>query len=183
MEKRNLKHFESLFKQLQPRLFAYCCKYIEDEELARDIVQECFINLWENYGTVETSFDNYLVIAVRNRCISHFRSLQRKYQYENSIYLKIKEFEFHPEIPDPLSDIYLKEVHEILYNSIEKLPGKCKQVFKMSRLEGRKNQEIADMLDISVRTVEAQIYHALKILKTDLKDYLPAFVLLSYPIW
>ena len=52
-DKTDLKGFEQLFNQLQPRLYAYCCKYIEDSELARDIVQECFISLWENYESVQ----------------------------------------------------------------------------------------------------------------------------------
>ena len=55
---------------------------------------------------------------------------------------------------------------------IEELPDQCKSIFKLSRINGLKNQEIADKLDISVRTVETQIYRALKILKSRLKDYL-----------
>ncbi len=177
MRKRNPKDFESLFRQLQPRLFAYCCKYVEDRELARDIVQECFINLWENYELVETSFDRYLIIAVRNRCISHFRSLRLQAEYSELLRLKIKDFEFHPEIPEPLADIYLKEVNILLEKSIENLPEKCKQIFIMSRLQAKKNKEIANELNISIRTVEAQIYHALKLLKNELKDYLPIILL------
>ena len=66
-DRKDLKDFEQLFHQLQPRLYAYCCKYIEDNELARDIVQECFINLWENYENVQISYEFYLrlyIIAV-----------------------------------------------------------------------------------------------------------------------
>lgn len=59
-DRKDLKNFEQLFHQLQPRLYAYCCKYIEDNELARDIVQECFINLWENYESVQISYEFYL---------------------------------------------------------------------------------------------------------------------------
>ena len=58
-DRKDLKGFEQLFHQLQPRLYAYCCKYIEDNELARDIVQECFINLWENYESVQISYEFY----------------------------------------------------------------------------------------------------------------------------
>ena len=57
-------------------------------------------------------------------------------------------------------------------NTIEELPTQCKSIFKLSRINGLKNQEIADKLDISVRTVETQIYRALKTLKSRLKDYL-----------
>ncbi len=173
MKSSEIEHFEQLFFQLQPSLYAYCCKYIEDKELARDIVQECFISLWENYGSVESSFNNYLFKAVRNRCISYFRSLKTHAEYAESVKLKLKEIEIHPEIPNPLTDVYLIEVNTLLKRNVENLPEKCRLIFMMSRYQGMKNQEISEELNISIRTVEAQIYHALKILKNELKDYLP----------
>lgn len=177
MKSKELEHFEQLFYQLQPPLYAYCCKYVDDKELARDIVQECFISLWENYESVKSSYDSYLFRAVHNRCISYFRSLKVHAEYEESAKLKIREIEIHPDVPNPLTELYLKEVNDLLKKSIEKLPEKCKLIFMMSRYQGMKNQEISDMLDVSIRTVEAQIYHALKILKTELKEYLPVIAL------
>jgi RNA polymerase sigma-70 factor (ECF subfamily) len=174
MDKQDIKQFESLFRQTQPRLFAFCCKYVDDKELARDFVQECFIGLWENFGSIDHSHESYLFTSVRNRCLSYIRSRKAHAEYEESVKLRIREIEIHPEVPEPLTDLYLKELNEIIHYSIEKLPDKCRQIFRMSRYEGLKNQEIADKLNISVRTVESQIYNALKILKEDLKDYLPA---------
>ena len=69
---------------------------------------------------------------------------------------------------DPYSILSIFEIERITENTIEE----CKSIFKLSRINGLKNQEIADKLDISVRTVETQIYRALKILKSRLKDYL-----------
>ncbi|MDR1224318.1 MAG: RNA polymerase sigma-70 factor [Tannerella sp.] len=173
MSRQDVKHFESLFQQMQPRLFAFCCKYVEDKEQARDFVQDCFISLWENYGSVASSFESYLFTSVRNRCLSYIRSRKVHAEYEEAVLLRIREIEIHPEMPEPLTDLYLKELNEIIAHSVEKLPEKCREIFRMSRYRGLKNQEIADRLHISVRTVEAQIYNALKILKEDLKDYLP----------
>ena len=144
-DRKNLKNFEQLFHQLQPRLYAYCCKYIEDNELARDIVQECFINLSE---------------------------------YASSVKMRIKELEIHPELPYALTELYVKEVNALLKESVCELPEKCRLIFMMSRYQNMKNQEIAENLGISVRTVDAQIYNALKILKIKLKDYLPILMLL-----
>lgn len=172
MNKERIAYFESLFHQLQPKLFVFCCKYIEDRELARDFVQECFVNLWENFETVETSYASYLFTAVRNRCISYYRSLRISAEYEDTVKLSLREIEFHPEISEPLTEIYLKDIQELIAYSIDRLPEKCKQIFKMSRYQGMKNTEIAMALNISVRTVEAQIYNALKVLKESLKDYL-----------
>ena len=73
---------------------------------------------------------------------------------------------------DPYSILSIFEIERITENTIEELPDQCKSIFKLSRISGLKNQEIADKLDISVRTVETQIYRALKILKSRLKDYL-----------
>lgn len=179
-DKTDLNNFEQLFNRLQPRLYAYCCKYIEDNELARDIVQECFINLWENYESVQISYEFYLFKAVHNRCLSHFRSERIHAEYASSVKMKIKEIEMHPELPYPLTELYVKEVNALLQESISKLPEKCRLIFMMSRYQNMKNQEIADTLGISIRTVDAQIYNALKILKVKLKDYLPV-VLLFFP--
>lgn len=170
---KDLKSFEELFHHLQPRLYAYCCKYVEDRELAQDIVQECFINLWENYKGIEVSYEFYLFKAVHNRCLSHFRSLRVHTDYADSVKFRIQEMEIHPELPFPLTELYLKEINTLLQDCVSKLPEKCRLIFMMSRYQELKSQEIADALGISVRTVDAQIYNALKILKVKLKDYLP----------
>jgi RNA polymerase sigma-70 factor (ECF subfamily) len=177
---RDIRQFESLFQHLQPRLIAFCCKYTDDKELAQDFVQECFISLWENYESVNSSLESYLFAAVKNRCLSHFSSLKIHAEYETSIRLRLKEIETHPETPDPLIEIYLQEVNTLLRQTIEKLPEKCKQIFMMSRYQGMKNQAIAMSLGISVRTVEAHIYNALKIFKKKLRDYLPISTLFFY---
>ena len=169
--------FERLFYRLQPRLYAYCCKYVDDSELAKDIVQDCFTNLWANRGEVTVSYESYLFRAVHNCCISHFRSLKVHTDYEASIRQKLKEIEIYPETPNPLMELYLKEINELLQHCVEKLPEKCRLVFMMSRYRGMKSQEIADELGISLRTVDAHIYSALKNIKEELKDYLPLITL------
>ena len=171
------KEFELMFHRLQPRLYAYCCKYINDSEQAKDIVQECFVNLWVNKAEITVSYESYLFRAVHNRCISHFRSLKVHADYEVSIRHQLKEMEIYPETPYPLSELYLKEINELLQHCVEKLPEKCRLVFMMSRYQGMKNQDIATELGISVRTVEAQIYNALKVIKEELKDYIPLIAL------
>ena len=177
-ESLSIKEFEQIFNSLQPRLYTYCRKYIDDSEQAKDIVQECFVYLWENRNDAIVSYESYLFRAVHNRCISHLRSRKVHADYEASVKQSLKEMEIHPETPTPLTELYQKEINEILQHCLEKLPEKCRLVFIMSRYQGMKNQEIADKLNLSVRTVDAHIYHALKIIKTDLKDSLPLIALL-----
>jgi RNA polymerase sigma-70 factor (ECF subfamily) len=173
----DVKEFERIFHRLQPRLYAYCRKYIDDGEQAKDIVQECFVHLWENRYDIIVSCESYLFRAVHNRCISYFRSLRVHTDYEISVKEKLKEIEIYPETPNQLTELYLKEINELLQQSVEKLPEKCRLVFMMSRYQGMKSQEIAAELGISVRTVDTQIYNALKIIKEELKDYLFLFLL------
>ena len=141
------------------------------------IVQECFVNLWENRDDITVSYESYLFKAVHNRCISHFRSLKVHAAYEDSVKQKLKEAEFHTETPNPLMELYLKEINELLQQCVENLPEKCRLVFMMSRYQGMKSQEIANELGISVRTVDAHLYNALKVIKEELKDYLPLIAL------
>ena len=176
----DVKEFERIFYRLQPRLYAYCCKYINDSEQAKDIVQECFVHLWDNRAEITGSYESYMFRAVHNRCISHFRSLKVHADYETSVKQRLKEMEIHPETPNPLTELYLKEINELLQDCVEKLPEKCRLVFMMSRYQGMKNKEIAAKLGVSVRTVDTQIYHALKIVKEELKDYL-SLIALFFP--
>ena len=171
-EQSDKNEFNRIFHHLQPRLYAYCRKYIDNEEQAKDIVQECFVNFWENRDETIVSYEPYLFSAVHNHCISYFRSLKVHADYEASVKQKLKEMEIHPETPNPLTELYLKEINELLQHCVEKLPERCRLIFMMSRYQDMKNQEIADELGISVRTVDAQIYNALKVIKKELKDYL-----------
>ncbi|RHE89227.1 RNA polymerase sigma-70 factor [Bacteroides intestinalis] len=170
--------FETLFRNLQPRLFAYCCKYVDDKEMARDLVQECFINFWENQDSVTLSPEAYLFTSVRNRCLSYIRSQKVRSDYHESVRLQIREFEFHPDTPDPVLELYMKEVKDLLNVALNSLPPRSRQIFIMSRFQGLKNTEIANQLNISVRTVESQLYQALKHIKKHLKDYFPLIGLL-----
>ena len=169
--------FEQIFKDLQPRLYVYCRKYINDSEEAKDIVQECFVALWQNRNEIIYSIESYLFRAVHNRCISYIRSLRVHTDYENSARQKLREMEIHPETPKPLTELYLKEVNKLIRHCVKNLPEGCRLVFMMSRYMGMSNQEIANELGISVRTVEKHNSNALKILKEELKDYLSLIAL------
>ena len=170
--------FETLFRNLQPRLFAFCCKYVDDKEMARDLVQECFISFWENQDSVTLSPEAYLFASVRNHCLSHIRSQRVRSDYHESVRLQIKEFEFNQDAPGPVTELYMKEVKELLNIALDTLPPRSRQIFIMSRFQGLKNKEIANRLDISIRTVESQLYQSLKHIKKHLKDYFPLINLL-----
>ena len=180
MNNPDIRIFEELFRRMQPKLLAFCRKYVDDEECARDIVQECFIGLWEHYATNIHSYESYLFRSVCNRCLSYIRSRKTSAVYEEAVRWRIREIELHPEIPGPLVDLYVKELHGMMHRIMEKLPAKCRQIFEMSRYRGMKNQEIAEKLGLSIRTVEVQIYNALKVFKTAFNDYLPTLLIIFF---
>ena len=177
----DIKSFESLFMRLQPGLFAYCMKYINDVQQAQDFVQECFMNLWSNLSEVSPSaYDAYLFRSMHNRCVSYFRSLRVREDYKANIKHTIESMAIHSEVPYPLTSLYMKEVSEVMERCVERLPEKCRRIFEMSRYRYMSNKEIGKELNLSVKTVEAQIYNALKILREELRDYL-SLILLFYP--
>lgn len=168
----DINAFNSLFKDVYPMLYIHCRKFIADTDEAKDILQNVFMRLWEKRDDIDihTSINAYLHRSVQNECLNHLRSKGKSFlsmdEAADNTGLEI------PSDVDPDSDISIYEIEHITSKTIEELPPQCRSIFKLSRINGLKNQEIADIMEISVRTVETQIYRALKILKSNLKDYL-----------
>ena len=172
MSDADIAAFNTLFKSVYLQLYIHCRKFIPDPEDAKDILQNVFLRFWEKRENIDihTSLNAYLYRAIQNECLNYLRSTGtiEVPQCETTNVLFREEAEDN----DPHSTLSVLEIEQIMENTIEELPDQCKSIFKLSRINGLKNQEIADKLDISVRTVETQIYRALKILKSRLKDYL-----------
>jgi RNA polymerase sigma-70 factor, ECF subfamily len=181
IKKEDINAFEKLYFDMHPRLFAFSRKFIDDAELSKDIVQEVFFEFWEGRNVIDinTSLKSYLFRMIHNKCLNHIRSQKIHNRYTNYTEIKLKQAEllFYDEDPDAYESIFFKEIQKILDNSILELPESCREVFTLSRLNGLSNKEIAEKLNISVRTVENQVYRALKILKEKLKDYIPIIAL------
>lgn len=182
IQKGNMEAFEKLYFNMQPRLFAFSRKFIDDPEIARDIVQEIFHEFWENRHTsrIQTSVKAYLFRSLHNKCLNFIRNQKVQEKYTSYVEVKLKEAEllYFDQDMGGYKSIFLQEIQDIFKKSMENLPESCREVFILSRMEGLTNKEIAEKLNISLRTVENQIYRALKTLKVNLKDYLPLFPLL-----
>ena len=164
--------FKTLFDSVYPQLYIYCRRFIPDPEEAKDILQNVFLRFWEKREDIDihTSLNAYLYRSIQNECLNYLRSIKSiEVCQSETISLLLRD---EVEDDDPHSILSVIEIENIMENTIEELPTQCKSIFKLSRINGIKNQEIADKLDISVRTVETQIYRALKTLKSRLKDYL-----------
>lgn len=166
--------FELVFNFYYAGLVVFADQIIKDTSISEDIVQSVFMKLWETRETIDIrSFRSYFIQCVKNRCIDHLRSQQVKAKFNNRV----------PE-SDLLAmgeDLWTKtELSELIEQSVESLPPRCREIFRMSRYENLKIAEIADRLNISKRTVETQISKALKILRIKLIDYLSLLALIFY---
>lgn len=158
-----------LFKKYYAELLFIAFKYLQNEEDAKDTVQSTFIKLWENQSVIDVQkpVKPFLfTIHVRN-CLD---------------FIKKRKLDTRPIDPfnqnnfsqdgSPETEIFSKELEYQILKGIEDLPPKCRQVFELSRFKGLKNQEIADHLNISLKTVESHITVALDKLRTNLSEFL-----------
>ena len=167
--------FESVFKTYYPRLCTYANTILNDSEEAEEMVQNTFIVLWENRTNVDihTSLKSYLYRAVHNNCLNRIKHL--KVRQEHSDYYKHTHEE---EIESTSHTVMGNELQQQINVAVEQLPPQCKRVFTLSRFENLTYAEIAIELDISVKAVDKQMVRALRILREQLKDYLPLVLLL-----
>ena len=160
--------YQTVFNNYFPLLVAFANKYIQDLDLAKEIVQVVFVKLFEKRNSLEitTSIKSYLYKMVYNDCLNAINSQKitsRHYsQYARQIDI----------MADYLDVIEQTEKELRIFKAIEKLPPQCKLILQQSRFEGKKNKVIADELNISIRTVETQISKALKLLKAGINLFL-----------
>ena len=167
------KVFEKLFKDHYPVLCGYAKKYINDIDQAEEIVQDMFFNFWQKRDKMDIniSVEAYLFRSVRNSCLNYLKHLKvrEEHRLATNIELKRKEQEVY-------DNVVALELQERIDRVIEQLPKERKRIFKMSRYEELKYKEIAERLNLSVKTVEAQMSKALKFLRLQLSDYLSLFI-------
>jgi RNA polymerase sigma-70 factor, ECF subfamily len=166
------EEFEKLFRLHHKALHNLAYNLVRDKDIAKDIIQEVFLKLWQNRDRVEfgDQIKHYLFKATSHTALNHLRSSKKTVstEQENFDYLKA---------PSGSDELLYKEFEVRVREAIERLPPKCKTIYLLSRHEGLKYQQIAETLDISIKTVENQMGIALEKLRADLKEYLPPIIL------
>ena len=162
--------FEMLFKTYYPLLCRYAYSFLNDNDEAEEVVQTAFITVWDKRDSIEiqTSIKSYLYRMVRNSClnvIKHEKVKQQHAAYEMA--------GGEPSHEGPTQSVLSSELEEKIYVAMKALPEQCRLVFQLSRFEELKYAEIATQLNISIKTVENHMGKALKIMREQLKDYLP----------
>jgi RNA polymerase sigma-70 factor, ECF subfamily len=167
--------FEMLFRTYYQPLCNYAFTFLQDREDAEEIVQSTFILVWEKRETlaIRTSVKPYLYAMVRNACLNVIKheKIKQKYAVEE-IALADRS---HEDVAHVMAS---NELEYRIKLAMEELPEQCRMVFKLSRFEELRYAEIAEQLNISIKTVENHMGKALKIMREQLKDYLPLIMVL-----
>jgi RNA polymerase sigma-70 factor, ECF subfamily len=165
--------FEQLFKEHYKPLCSYANTILKDIDLAEEMVQNMFVKLWEKRQmlNITVSVKSYLFRSVHNVCLNNI-----KHEKIKQVYKEYNAEQYRNNFESATQKIYGKELEAGIYKAIEKLPQQCKLIFKMSRFEELKYKEIAETLEISVKTVENQMSKALKIMREELVDFLPFII-------
>ncbi len=175
---RNPELFDDLFRQYSKPLFYYASKFVDDEA-ARDMVQDVFVKLWADQSiTIKQSLNALLFTMIRNSCLQYLEKQKVRNKYFESAKLKLQEEELRFYM-DERTSLIEQELEYKLNEVLNSLPDRCRQIFVMSRFDNKKNKEIAEELDISVKAVEKQITKALATIRSEMKDYLPLLLFLS----
>ncbi len=155
--------FEELFRAYKNKLYSFSLRYTKSPELAREVVQEAFIKVWEGRCKLDPSqcFGAYLFRITRNQLLNHLKrnAFEAAYKHRLSFFL---EASHNPTESDVLSAEYEKIAKE----AMAQLPPQRQEIFKMSRVEGLSQLEIAQSLNISTHTVKAQMNKALKAMRS-----------------
>lgn len=176
--------FGILFDQYKEPFTLFANSYIRDFSAAEDIYVDAMMLYWEKRHELpsDTNIPAYILATIKNRALNHLRHLNVKTEVTEQLFNhNARELNFRIsslESCDP-AELFTSEVQEIIQNTLNGLPQQTRHIFFKSRYENKTNREIAEELNISIKTVEFHISKALKIFRVKLKDYLPLFLLLA----
>lgn len=175
--------FNLLFHRYFTRLHFFAIQYVKDNGSAESLVLDTFVTLWKKRNELKSASENgllsWLYIVLKNNCYQHLKAIsvtEKNVELFSEEQLKLDLAGLQSM---EISEDFFDEISVIINNTLETLPSRCRQVFEMSRNEGMKNREIADVLQISEKAVEGNISRALKEFRKNLKDYLP-YVLIIF---
>ena len=164
---------ERIFRSHYGAFCSFASKYVRDDAVVEDIVQDAFVTLLERspHFDTETHLKNFLYVTIRNACLNYIRDEEAKNRYVEAQVREEKTESFEEEI-------ILSEVYQELANAVAELPEECRKVFELCYFQGKDNNEAAEILGISVNTVRTQKARGKKILREKLKDVYPLALLL-----
>lgn len=169
--------FQKFFTANFPKVKNFAQMLLKSEAEAEDVAQDVFCKLWlqpEIWLDTDKDLGNYLFILTRNIVLNIFKHQQIEQEYQDEVVERTFLYEL-TEKEEILNNVYYKEMLMIVQLTLEKMPKRRRLIFKLSRFKGLSHKEIADKLDVSIRTIEHQVYLAL----IELKKILVLFIFFS----
>lgn len=177
--------FKVIFNRYYSRLYYFILEFIPLNDLAENIVQDTFFTLWNKRFELkdDSNLSAYLFTVAKKNCLYRLRDQRYKKKLFITTSASQDELDLNMEVLSTLdsSSYTFEEIGKIIERTLDELPPQCKKVFVLSRFEEKKNKEIADELNISVKVVEKHISKGLKKFRESLKDYLPFLAYLFIP--
>lgn len=177
--------FKVIFNKFYSRLYYFVLEFISLNDISENIVQDTFFTLWNKRHELkdDSNLGAYLFTVAKNNCLYKLRDQRYRQKVFSTNSLDQDELEMNIDVLSTLdSSAYtFDEIDHIVEKTLAELPPQCRKVFTLSRFEERKNKEIAEELNISVKVVEKHISKGLKKFKVSLKNYLPFVAYLFIP--
>lgn len=175
--------FENFYINWYSRVKYFAREYVISEEEAENIAQDVFLDFYQKKELFDCQINlvAYLFTSVKNRCLDYLR---RKILEQEAVKKIQEDFDLSYQMKfDSLEAFEMGNLTEehiqgLIKDALKKLPNKCREIFILSKLEGKKQKEIAEELHISVKTIEAQMSIAYKKLREELKNYFPLLLFL-----
>ena len=174
------RNFKEIYTHYFKRSFLFVKSYVFDDMIAEDIVSDCMISTWQHAQQITiANLDAYLHTLLKNRVLNYLKHERIKY----TLFSKIKD-----EQVEELSlrintlescfpqQVLTGEIQRIVRQTLDQVSSQSKEIFTQSRFHGKTNQEIASMMNLTIKSVEYHITKVLKLLRMSLKDYLLGFV-------
>ena len=176
INERRVEAYKRLYDEFYPALVVYASTFVASDQVAEDIVQELFVTMWEKQVTFISflAFKTYLYKYIKNAALIYLKHQDVEGRYVESLRESATEDSFMEE------EINKEEEYRLLFQAIDELPPRCREIFLLS-LEGKKNKEIAEMLQVSTETIKTQKMRAMKHLK-ERTDILFSFLLSVYAV-
>lgn len=168
--------FEILYKRYYVQLVGFSWRYSKSKAVSEELVQDFFAELWENADLLNltNSIRAYFYKAIRNSSLNYIKHEKVREKYDPE-WMSMKKETVMPEIEDKFRE---QRIREAIKKAVESLPERSRMTYKLHRYDGLTYEEIAEVMGVSVKTVESQMTRSLKILRSQLSYLLPLLLII-----
>ncbi len=167
---------------IYPRMKGYCRLFIHEENQVEDLIQECFLTLWEKRREIDPdkAVESLMFVMLRNRCFNYLKESRMKEGTIPAARVEVNELQvlYQLDFLEKEEKSLEEELAVAFHQAVDGLPPRMKELFILCKVEGRKQKEVADEMGITVKAVEKQIAAAKERISADLSRRFPAMALL-----